>query len=49
MTMNTTRTVVIARSASDEAIHPSAFGTMDCFASLAMTKTTERNSKEDMQ
>src|SRR6266702_2333224 len=29
--------VVIARSASDEAIHFSACGEMDCFASLAMT------------
>ena len=29
---------VIARSVSDEAIHASASGEMDCFASLAMTK-----------
>ncbi len=29
--------VVIARSDSDEAIHVSAVGNMDCFASLAMT------------
>jgi len=29
--------IVIARSESDEAIHFSACGTMDCFASLAMT------------
>ena len=28
---------VIARSASDEAIHPSPRGGIDCFASLAMT------------
>ncbi|MEH2570027.1 hypothetical protein V1289_009654 [Bradyrhizobium sp. AZCC 2289] len=28
---------VIARSVSDEAIHVSASGKMDCFASLAMT------------
>jgi hypothetical protein len=28
---------VIARSDGDEAIHPSASGAMDCFASLAMT------------
>jgi hypothetical protein len=32
---------VIARSDSDEAIHFSACGAMDCFASLAMTKATE--------
>jgi hypothetical protein len=32
---------VIARSVSDEAIHPSASGAMDCFASLAMTKWRE--------
>jgi uncharacterized protein involved in response to NO len=29
---------VIARSESDEAIHLSACGAMDCFASLAMTR-----------
>ena len=29
---------VIARSDSDEAIHVSARGAMDCFASLAMTE-----------
>jgi hypothetical protein len=28
---------VIARCEGDEAIHPSACGAMDCFASLAMT------------
>src|SRR5260370_8883235 len=31
------RFAVIARSASDEAIHPSVGGDVDCFASLAMT------------
>jgi hypothetical protein len=31
---------VIARSASDEAIHFSVCGAMDCFAALAMTETT---------
>jgi hypothetical protein len=30
---------VIARSASDEAIHFSVCGAMDCFAALAMTET----------
>jgi hypothetical protein len=30
--------LVIARSVSDEAIHGSTSGDMDCFASLAMTK-----------
>jgi hypothetical protein len=29
---------VIARSASDEAIHLAVCGTMDCFAALAMTE-----------
>ena len=33
------RTLVNARSESDEAIHVSASGEMDCFASLAMTRT----------
>jgi hypothetical protein len=33
---------VIARSASDEAIHVAARGEMDCFASLAMTTTINR-------
>ncbi len=31
--------IVIARSVSDEAIHGSASEAMDCFASLAMTKS----------
>jgi hypothetical protein len=31
------RGFVIARSDSDEAIHISAWGAMDCFASFAMT------------
>jgi hypothetical protein len=31
---------VIARSASDEAIHFSVCGAMDCFAALAMTEAT---------
>ena len=35
---------VIARSASDEAIHFSACGEMDCFASLAMTEVTQTAS-----
>jgi hypothetical protein len=35
--MNITLTIVIARSASDEAIHLSTCRTMDCFAALAMT------------
>jgi hypothetical protein len=41
MKMITALTIVIARSASDEAIHVSTSGEMDCFASLAMTKTTD--------
>jgi len=41
--MHTTLSTVIARSASDEAIHASACGTMDCFAALAMTNNTEQN------
>jgi hypothetical protein len=32
------RALVIARSVSDEAIHASTIGEMDCFASLAMTR-----------
>jgi hypothetical protein len=31
-------TTVIARSASDEAIHLTAYSTMDCLAALAMTE-----------
>ena len=40
------QSVVIARSDSDEAIHRSACGAMDCFAPLAMTEntTTSRHS-----
>src|SRR5207249_4777192 len=39
---------VIARSDSEEAIHLSTRGAMDCFASLAMTgKTTEKNVREE--
>jgi hypothetical protein len=33
-------TTVIARSASDDAIHVSTSGQMDCFAPLAMTKAS---------
>ena len=36
------RMAVIARSTSDEAIHTSACGGMDCFASLAMTARHSR-------
>jgi hypothetical protein len=43
----TAPTAVIARSASDEAIHPSACGTMDCFAALAMTEETIKDTTED--
>jgi hypothetical protein len=45
MNMTTTLitvTVVIARSASDEAIYLSACRTMDCFAALAMTENTNQ-------
>jgi hypothetical protein len=38
--MNTNLTTVIARSDSDEAIQ-TCFVTLDCFASLAMTKTND--------
>ncbi|MGY3692041.1 hypothetical protein ACVIGA_002121 [Bradyrhizobium sp. USDA 3240] len=41
--MATNLTTVIARSASDEAIHSSACETMDCFAALAMTNSTDTN------
>jgi hypothetical protein len=39
--MNTSLTIVIARSDSDEAIQ-TCFVTLDCFASLAMTETNDR-------
>jgi hypothetical protein len=35
---STKLSTVIARSVSDEAIHFAVFGTMDCFAALAMTE-----------
>ena len=37
---STKLSTVIARSASDEAIHFSVCGAMDCFAALAMTEAT---------
>ena len=40
-----TVSTVIARSECDEAIHVSARGAMDCFASLAMTATGSRAQK----
>ena len=38
---------VIARSDRDEAIHTSASGAMDCFASLAMTMWSEQARQID--
>src|SRR3984893_2378648 len=40
---------VIARSEANEAIHLSASGAMDCFASLAMTETGFRYDKASIQ
>jgi hypothetical protein len=37
---------VIARSASDEAIHASTWAGMDCFAALAMTGNNDQRHSE---
>jgi hypothetical protein len=36
---------VVARNASDQAVHFSASGGMDCFAALAMTRRRRRNTR----
>jgi hypothetical protein len=46
--MLTNPSAVIARSAIDEAIHSHrVLGEMDCFAALAMTEKTIRDTTED--